>query len=180
MIENGLSVKEIQPTDIDAIAQYWLGAESSFLISMGVDLNKLPTRDQLTRILLEQIKAPIEEKKSYCIIWQVDGKPIGHSNTNPTVFGAEAYMHLHLWDAKVRKRGFGAELVKMTLPYFFENLKLKKLISEPYSLNPAPNKTLQKVGFEFVKEYTTTPGSLNFEQIVKRWELSYEKFKQLK
>ncbi|MFN2437858.1 MAG: GNAT family N-acetyltransferase [Chitinophagaceae bacterium] len=179
MIENILSVREIQEADIDAIVEYWLGSERLFLISMGVDVNKLPTRDQLTKMLLEQMQTPIEQKKSYCIIWQVDGKSIGHSNTNPTVFGKEAYMHLHLWDTKVRKKGFGAELVKMTLPYFFETLKLNKLISEPYSLNPAPNKTLEKVGFEFVKEYITTPGSLNFEQLVKRWELSYEKFKQL-
>lgn len=180
MIENVLSVREIQQTDIDLIAQYWLGSESSFLISMGVDVNKLPTRDQLTKMLLEQIRAPIEKKKSYCIIWQVDNRPIGHSNTIPILFGKEAYMHLHLWDIKTRKRGFGAAFVKMTLPYFFQNLQLKKLYSEPYALNPAPNRTLQKAGFEFVKEYTTTPGSLNFEQPVKRWELSYEKFKQLK
>jgi RimJ/RimL family protein N-acetyltransferase len=179
MIENVLSVREIQQTDIDSIAQYWLNADTSFLISIGVDLNKLPTWDQLAQMLSSQINTPIEEKKSYCIIWEVDGRPIGHSNTNPTIYGKEAYMHLHLWDNKVRKRGLGTELVKMTLPYFFENLKLRKLYSEPYALNPAPNKTLQKAGFEFVREYTTTPGTLNFEQPVKRWELSYEKFKQL-
>ena len=71
-------------------------------------------------------------------------------------------------------------MVKMTLPYFFENLKLKKMYSEPYALNPAPNRILKKVGFEFVKEYTTIPGSLNFEQPVKRWELTYENFKKIK
>ncbi len=179
MMENVLSVREIQQADIEAIVQYWLSSDSLFLMNMGVDLKKLPAKDQLEQTLLLQINTPVEEKKSYCIIWQVDGRPVGHSNANPIVFGEEAFMHLHLWNNTIRKRGLGTALVKLTLPWFFENLKLKKLYSEPYALNPAPHKTLQKAGFEFVREYTTTPGSLNFEQPVKRWELSYEKFKEL-
>lgn len=87
-------------------------------------------------------------------------------------------MHLHLWKNDLRKTGLGTELVKMTLFYFFEKLNLKILYCEPSALNPAPNKTLKKTGFEFVKEYITTPGFLNFEQKVNLWELTYEKFKK--
>jgi ribosomal-protein-alanine N-acetyltransferase len=174
-----LSVREMQPADIDAIVHYWLGSDPSFLISMGVDLNKLPSGAQLTQMLSGQLRTPIEQRRSYCIIWEIDGRPAGHCNTNPTVFGYEAYMHLHLWKAVSRKKGLGTALVKMTLPFFFENLKLRKLYCEPYALNPAPNKTLEKAGFDFVKEYVTIPGSLNFEQPVKRWELSCEKFGRL-
>jgi RimJ/RimL family protein N-acetyltransferase len=176
MMKDILSVREIEPADIEVLTQYWLSADPLFLSGMGVDVDKVPTRSQWIQMLSEQIKAPLEEKQSYCIIWQLDGRSIGHSNARPIVFGEEAYMHLHLWDQPVRKKGLGEELVKMTLPYFFQNLQLKKLYCEPYALNPAPNRTLQKVGFDFVKEYTTIPGPMNFEQPVKRWELSYDKF----
>lgn len=64
----------------------------------------------------------------------------------------------------------------MGLPWFFKNLKLKKIYCEPYALIPAPNKTLEKVGFKFVKTYVTTPGRLNFEQPVYLWEITYERF----
>ena len=87
-------------------------------------------------------------------------------------------MHLHIWDADARKKGVGTELIKLTLPYFFENCKLRQLYCEPYALNTAPNKTLEKAGFVFVKEYVTTPGMLNFEQPVNRWEMSYESYKK--
>jgi RimJ/RimL family protein N-acetyltransferase len=60
-------------------------------------------------------------------------------------------MHLHLWYPDKRIKGMGVQLVKKSLPYFFNNLHLKTLYCEPYALNPAPNKTLPKVGFEFVK-----------------------------
>ena len=160
-----LSVREMQENDIDLIANYWMNADDSYLPGMGVDISKMPSRENLTSMLLEQLRTPIEKKRSYCTIWQTDNQPIGHCNTNPTTFGEEANMHLHLWNAASRKKGIGSQLVKMSLKYFFENLKLKRLFCEPYALNPAPNKTLEKTGFDFVKEYITIPGAFNFEQL---------------
>lgn len=174
-----LSVREIEKQDIDFLVHYWLHSDNSLMIGMGVDLAKLPPEEDLRKTLSQQLGQPYQEKQSYCIIWQLDGKPVGHSNINKIILGGEASMHLHLWNADVRKKGMGTELVKLTLPYFFKNMKLKKVYSEPYALNPAPNKTLKKVAFDFVKEYVTIPGSLNFEQPVKRWEMSLEKFEKM-
>jgi len=174
-----LSVREIQQEDIELIINYWLNADKTFLKNMGVDLSKMPTKESWVNMLSQQLGQSYHEKKSYCIIWQVDGKAAGHSNVNKIIFGQEAFMHLHLWKKDIRKSGLGTELVKMTLPYFFNNMNLKILYCEPYSLNPAPNKTLTKVGFEFVKENITIPGFLNFEQKVNLWKLTCEKFKTL-
>jgi RimJ/RimL family protein N-acetyltransferase len=175
-----LSIREIQHQDIDLICNYWLNSSESHLLGMGVDVKKVPSREVLTLMLNDQLNAPIQQKKAYCIIWENEGKAIGHSNTNPTKYGEEATMHLHLWNSESRKKGMGAELLKMTLKRFFEDLKLKKLYCEPYALNPAPNRTLEKAGFTFVREYITIPGSLNFEQPVRRWELTKERFLDLK
>lgn len=60
-------------------------------------------------------------------------------------------MHLHLWEANKRRKGIGAQLVKLSLAYFFNDLKLKQLFSESYALNSAPNKVLKKIGFTFIK-----------------------------
>ena len=180
MNKNIFSVREIQKTDIELITQYWLTADPAFLTGMGVDLSKMPSRDEWIKMLSEQLTQPYPEKKSYCTIWLVDNKPIGHCNVNKIKFGEAAYMHLHMWNAGFRKKGMGTELVKMSLPYFFENMELKKIYSEPYALNPAPNKTLEKTGFTFVKKYITIPGFLNFEQPVKCWELTYEQFQKQK
>ncbi len=88
-------------------------------------------------------------------------------------------MHLHLWNNPMRTKGMGSQLVAMTLPYFFNAYNLEKLYCEPYALNPAPNKTLAKVGFELVHEITTTPGSLSFEQPVNVWLMTREKYLSL-
>ena len=174
-----LSVREIEQGDIESITNYWLNSDPVFLQGMGVDLTKVPAREPWKEMLTEQLNQSYQEKKSYCTTWLVDGVAIGHCNVNKIIFGEEAYMHLHIWQNENRTRGMGTALVKMSLPLFFNNLLLKKIYCEPYSLNPAPNKTLEKLGFEFVKTYTTTPGWINFEQQVNLWELNYENFKSI-
>ena len=174
-----LSVREIQHQDIEPLSDYWFKSEPSFLIGMGVDLSKMPTRIEWEQMLNEQLGQSYEEKKSYCIIWLNNDESVGHSNVNRIIFGEEAYMHLHIWKPGNRTRGMGLQFVNMTLPWFFEKMQLKKICCEPYALNPAPNKTMERAGFEFIKEYITVPGWINFEQPVKHWELTYEKFKQL-
>lgn len=176
---NKLSVREIQAEDVPLIVAYWLQDDPAFMKGMGVDLDKIPGEQALQQMLMQQVGTPYHEKPSYCMIWLIDGQPSGHCNVNRIVFGEEAYMHLHLWNRATRVRGCGTALVRLSLPYFFRNLQLQKICCEPYALNPAPNKTLERVGFSFVKEYTTTPGYLNFEQPVCHWELSAEDWLQL-
>lgn len=38
MMENQLSVRELQVEDINLIIDYWLKSEDKYLISLGVDL----------------------------------------------------------------------------------------------------------------------------------------------
>lgn len=166
-----LSIRELQPSDIPLIADYWVNSPNEHLLAMGVDLAKVPPREAFIEMLENQYSLPIEKRQAYCIIWLLNGNPIGHCNTNPTTFGDVAKMHLHIWNKENRRSQIGTALLKMTIPLFFEKLQLKRLFCEPYALNPAPNRTLEKVGFTFVKEYVTIPGSINFEQAVNQWIL---------
>ncbi len=176
MPENKISAREIQEQDIEPIINYWLNASDEFMTGMGVDLTKMPTREQWRNFLHEQLSQSYKEKKSYCIVWLLNDQPVGHSNISKIIFGKEAFMHLHLWNKDTRQKGLGTDLVKKTLPYYFNNMELQTLYCEPYALNPPPNKTLKRVGFDLVKAYTCIPGWLNFEQEVNLWEMKREKF----
>jgi RimJ/RimL family protein N-acetyltransferase len=164
-------IRPLEISDIPLIADYWLTSEPAFLESMGVDLHKLPSREGLIAGLTAQLAKPIKERQTYALIWLANDKPIGHCNVNPFTYGEEATMHLHLWKSDNRQKGIGTELAFRSVVHFFKELKINRLISEPYALNLAPNKTLEKLQFKKVKTYRTIPGSLNFEQEVNRWEL---------
>jgi RimJ/RimL family protein N-acetyltransferase len=166
-----LAVRELTVADIIPLLNYWYTATPEYLMSMGADINLLPKRKDFEASLKKQLETDYPYKQAYAIIWLMDGNAVGHCNVNKIDFGNEAHMHLHMWNPHSRKKGMGAELVKMSLPFFFKNLQLIKLICEPYSKNIAPNKTLAKAGFTFIKNYVTTPGALNFEQEVSRWEV---------
>lgn len=179
-IENEVKVRDLTIYDIKYIADYWIKSDKDFLIGMGVDLDKLPSRNSLTKMLTDQINLPHSSKASMAMILELNGKPAGHCNVNEITYGKEATMHLHLWTTEFRQKGLGTRMVLKSLPVFFDKLKLKTLWCEPYAYNPAPNKTLKKIGFEFVKRHKTIPGSLNFEQEVNRYKLTIEQFEKIR
>jgi RimJ/RimL family protein N-acetyltransferase len=167
-----LSVREMQESDITRIVEYWLTADTTFLLGMGVDPSKVPLKTDWENIIREQFIVPSTAKKVYFVIWLLNDIPVGHSNINKIVFGEDASMHLHLWNTQIRRHGMGITFVRLSLSYFFNTFRLKKIYCEPYALNPAPNRLLAKAGFTFIKKYTTIPGWLNFEQEVNQWEIN--------
>jgi [ribosomal protein S5]-alanine N-acetyltransferase len=179
MTQQLLWVRESGIDDMEKIVDYFLKSDHDFLTGMGVDVSKLPSKAEwITRLQLNS-QLNNERKEFYYISWLSGDKLIGHSNINKIVPSQEAYMHLHLWEADKRQKGMGLKLLKMTLPFYFNSFKLKELFCEPYAKNPAPNRTLEKLGFDFIKYYDTTPGWINLHQTVNRWRLTKEKFDQL-
>lgn len=173
---NNPHVREATLQDYPSIINYFLEAPVPFLRQMGADERKLPSYTNWLTLLTENHALRLEEKRFYYLIWELEGEAIGHSNINKIKFGEEAYMHLHLWENTSRQKGLGTLFVKKSLPHFFETFQLKRLCCEPYALNPAPNKTLENVGFSFIKQYETTPGWINFPQLVNNWCMKVEAF----
>jgi len=166
-------------SDIPLVAGYFVSAGVEFLEAMGVDKSKMPSRNQWNEKLTQEFNKPIGEKEFYYIIWLLDEKPIGHSNINKIEFGESATMHIHLWYDEHRRKNLGSLFILKTIPYYFNNFNLKKIISEPYAFNPAPNFLLKKTGFTFIKTYETVPGWLNFHQSVNHYELTKPAFEKM-
>ncbi len=173
-----ISVRTMKKSDIVLIVDYFINADTEFLKGMGAEKSKLPTRTVWIKKLNQEFDKHIEDKEFYYIIWQINSMPIGHSNINKIDYGNTATMHLHLWKDQKRKKGLGLDFLNQTIPIYFTKFKLKKIICEPYALNLAPNKILKKVGFQFVRNYETVPGEINFYQAVNRYELTIAQFKQ--
>jgi RimJ/RimL family protein N-acetyltransferase len=160
--------------DLEQMLDYFLGADEPYLRGMGVDPARLPARATWLERLLPDLSLPDTHKQTFYLGWDYDGARIGHSNVNKLLYGAEAYVHLHLWVPTARRAGLGLEFFRRSVQVYFQRFALRRLYCEPYADNPAPNRVLPKVGFRLEKRYRTTPGLINFEQDVNRYVMDRE------
>ena len=157
--------------ETDLIIDYFHGAAPEHLEKLGVDPTRLPAVDAWRKRYELEYSRPIEHTTTFMVIWQEGGCPIGFSTTDKIIFGKSAYMHLHIVDSNRRAQGAGAQCVRKSIDIYFECLKLKSLFCEPNAFNVAPNRTLQRAGFKYLKTHQTVPGPLNFHQPVNRWAI---------
>lgn len=169
-------IREIKPAEFDLVIHYFVDAGDDFLRGMGVEKSKLPSAESWRLMLEDDYRKPLPERQHYYVIWELDGRPVGHSNINQIFYGEEARMHLHLWQPESRRQGNGTYFVRQSVTQFFNKFELQKLYCEPYVYNPAPNHTMPKMGFELLETVHYTPGWLSFEQDVNRWIMTRERW----
>src|SRR5260370_25077795 len=157
--------------EYELMLDYFYKADDLFLREMGVDRLKLPERDKWLDALLADHEKSDSERDRFYLVWIFRGRRVGHSSINNIVLGAEAFIHLHLWNSRLRRAGLGTEFVRRSANFYFERFNLQKLVCEPSSENPAPNRVLETLGFALVRRYRTTPGVIAYEQDVNRYEL---------
>jgi RimJ/RimL family protein N-acetyltransferase len=164
-----LTVREMAGSEIDIINEYFLRSTPEHLEILGVDPSRLPAPERWRERFAQECAQPIEQRAWIVVIWLLNDRPIGFSTSDKIAYGEQANMHLHVVDPECRNRGYGVECVRRSVDVYFERLKLKRLFCEPNAFNVAPNRTLQKAGFKYLKTHMTVPGPLNYHQAVTRW-----------
>jgi RimJ/RimL family protein N-acetyltransferase len=164
-----LTVREVTSSEVDLIIEYFIQSTPEHLEMLGVDSTRLPDPESWRERFRQDFARPIEQRARIAVIWLSGDQPIGFSTSDKIAYGEQANMHLHVIDPERRSQGIGAECVRRSVDIYFERLKLKRLLCEPNAFNVAPNRTLQKAGFKYLKTHMTVPGPLNYHQAVTRW-----------
>ena len=164
-----LTVREMMNSEADIIIEYFHNSTPEHLEILGVDPTRLLPPESWRERLQREPVLPIDQRATIRVIWLSDDRPIGFSTADKIRYGEQANMHLHVTDPERRQQGIGVECVRRSVDIYFERLKLKRLFCEPNAFNVAPNRTLQKAGFRYLKTHMTVPGPLNFHQAVTRW-----------
>lgn len=167
----GLMVREMKVEEIDLIINYFHRSTPEHLETMGVDPTRLPSPEAWRDRYQRQYGLPTDQRATLLLIWLDDDQPCGFSTSDKIVYGDHAFMHLHVVDPEGRRRGVGAQCVRQSVEIYFERLRLRTLYSEPNAFNVAPNRSLQKAGFKYIKTHMTVPGLLNYHQAVTRWAI---------
>ncbi|PKG42605.1 hypothetical protein CXF67_09355 [Psychroflexus sp. MES1-P1E] len=61
---------------------------------------------------------------------------------------------------------------------YLKTFELRKLYCEPKSDNQAPNRVLEKLGFEFIKQSEKVPNWITFHQEVNEYVLNRNELKE--
>jgi RimJ/RimL family protein N-acetyltransferase len=171
------AVQEMALDEVGIVIDYFHGATPEHLELLGVDPTRLPPPPVWRERYVQEYAKAIEQRATLLVIWKSGNQPIGFSSADKIVFGRQANMHLHVLRPEDRNSGFGTACVAQTAELYFNALKLERLFCEPNAFNVAPNRTLQRVGFRYVKTHNTVPGPLNFHQAVTRWVLERQQIK---
>ena len=164
-----LAVREMRGTEVGLIIDYFQNATPEQMEALGADPTRLPPTEAWRDRLRRETELPANLRTMVLVIWLSDERPIGFSTSDKIRYGEQANMHLHITEPERRHQGIGVECVRRSVDIYFEKLKLKRLFCEPNAFNVAPNRTLQKAGFKYLKTHMTVPGPLNFHQAVTRW-----------
>jgi RimJ/RimL family protein N-acetyltransferase len=164
-----LLVREMLPSEAHVVTSYFHNSTPEFLENMGVDPTRIPTIGIWQDRIAQQYALPPERRAAAVVLWLMEDKPVGFSSCDKIVYGEHATMHLHVLQPERRQSGIGTPGVRQSAAIYFDMLKLKSLFCEPNAFNIAPNRTLQKAGFKYLKTHMTVPGPLNYHQAVTRW-----------
>jgi RimJ/RimL family protein N-acetyltransferase len=145
-----LSVRPLAPEDFDQFINYWFGLSPAEIERLGVASDRLPSADRMRSDLEAMLAAADENVRSFVLAWCVNGEAIGHSSLKDIVAGECGNIHLHMWRADLRGKGYGPHLFCLAVLDFYRRFDLKRMVCEPKADNPAPNRLLQRIGFPLV------------------------------
>jgi RimJ/RimL family protein N-acetyltransferase len=166
-----LVVREMQLAEVEIRIDYFHDSSDEHLSQLGVDRASLPSKAVWSAAHAEEFALPIERRPVLSLIWEIDDRIVGFSSADRITYGEEAFMHLHIVNPDLRRRGLGTEFAKESVHHYFRLLELNRLYCEPNAFNTAPNRTLQSAGFHFLFTHESKPGAINTHQAVTRWVL---------
>ncbi|HJY53159.1 MAG TPA: GNAT family N-acetyltransferase, partial [Candidatus Udaeobacter sp.] len=134
-------------------------------------IDRVPSATRLHSGLEAMIATPVDQLRGFVLAWCADGKTIGHSSLKDIVPGEFGSIHLHMWRADLRSKGYGPRLFCLSALDFYDRFNLKLIICEPKADNPMANRMLQKIGFPLVLTHVAASSELSVICELNRYEI---------
>lgn len=169
-----LTVRPLAREDFDGYIAYFTRASQADAERMGLAIDRVPSPTQMRSDLEAMIATPVDRLRSFVLAWCVDSKTIGHSSLKDIVPRHVGSIHLHMWRADLRGRGYGPRLFCLSVLDFYERFNLKRMICEPKADNPIPNRVLQKIGFPLLLTHVAASSELSVVCELNRYDILRE------
>jgi RimJ/RimL family protein N-acetyltransferase len=166
-----LTIRPLASEDLDGYIAYFTRPSRADAERMGLAIDRVPSAIRLRSDLEAMVAASLDRLRSFILAWCVDGKTIGHSSLKDIVPGDFGSIHLHIWRADLRGRGYGPRLFCLSALDFYERFNLKRIICEPKADNAMANRMLKKIGFPLVLTHVAASSELSVVCELNRYEI---------
>jgi RimJ/RimL family protein N-acetyltransferase len=166
-----LTVHPLGREDFAGFIAYFARASKADAERMGLAIDRVPSPNDMRSDLEAMIATPVDRLRSFVLAWCLDGKTIGHSSLKDIVLGEFGSIHLHMWRADLRGKGYGPRLFCLSALDFYQRFNLKRIICEPKADNPMANRMLQKLGFPLVLTHVAAGSELSVVCELNRYEI---------
>ena len=138
---------------------------------MGVAADRMPSAKQMREDLEPTLSSPDNSLHSSVLAWCLDGEAVGHSSLKDIVPDESGNIHLHLWRADLRGKGYGPCFFCLAAIDFYDRFQLKHMFCEPKADNPGPNRLLQKIGFPLISTGIGASSELSAICLLNRYDI---------
>jgi len=166
-----LTVRPLASEDFDGYIAYFTRPTKADAERMGLATDRVPSAARLSSDLETMLATPVDRVHSFVLAWCLDGETIGHSSLKDIVPGEFGSMHLHMWRADLRGKGYGPRLFCLSALDFFERFNLKRIMCEPKADNPMANRMLKKIGFPLVLTHVARSSELSVLCELNRYDI---------
>ena len=166
-----LTVRPLASEDFDGYIAYFTQASKADAERMGLAIDRVPSASRMRSDLEAMIATPLDRFHSFVLAWCLDGTTIGHSSLKDIVLGEFGSIHLHMWRADLRGKGYGPRLFCLSALDFYERFNLKQIICEPKADNPMANRLLQRIGFPLVLTHVAAGSELSVVCELNRYDV---------
>jgi RimJ/RimL family protein N-acetyltransferase len=169
-----LTVRPFAAEDIVGYVAYVTQMPAADAERIGLAVERLPSPEEMRADLAASLATPVNRARSFMLAWCLDGAVIGHSSLKDIVAGESGRMHLHMWRADLRGKGYGPPLFCLAALDFYERFGLQSIICEPRAANPMPNRLLRKIGFPLLETYVGASSELSVVCELNRYDIQRE------
>src|SRR5262245_30772354 len=170
-LESRLTVRPLASEDFDGYIAYFTQPSKADAERMGLAIDRVPPASRLRSDLEAMLGTPVSRLRSFVLAWCVDGETIGHSSLKDIVWKHFGSIHLHMWRADLRGKGYGPRLFCLSALDFYDRFNLKQIICEPKADNVMPNRMLQRLGFPLVSTRIGAGSELSVTCELNRYEI---------
>ena len=148
-------LRDMEERDIPRIVSYWSGSPPEYMRSIGIDVRKLTSPDEMAERWRALI-APAGPRNLACLVAESGGRLLGYTLLRRSD-EKQGYIHAHILDEDLRSHGLASLMLVEVFRVFFRSFPIDEILMATAPENKRINGLLQKFGLVPVQAEMAAP-----------------------